>query len=42
MRQIQQTEGDSRTLWTSIMDLNARSFVVWYRKEPERRYEFAF
>jgi Linear amide C-N hydrolases, choloylglycine hydrolase family len=42
MTRIQQTEGDSRTLWTSIMDLNARSFIVFYRKEPGRRYELAF
>lgn len=42
MRRIQPTSGDARTLWTSIQGLNARSFLVFYRKEPGQRYEFAF
>jgi len=30
------------TLWTSIMDLNARTFEIRYFKEFERKYEFKF
>jgi len=42
MKRIQQTSGDARTLWTSIMYASRRSFVVFYRKEPVRKYEFTF
>jgi predicted choloylglycine hydrolase len=34
--------GPSRSLWISVMDLNARSFEVRYFKEFERKYEFSF
>jgi hypothetical protein len=32
----------SRSLWISVMDLNARSVEVRYFKEFERKYEFRF
>jgi hypothetical protein len=32
----------SRSLWISVMDLNARSFEVRYFKEFDRKYEFSF
>jgi len=34
--------GRGRSLWISVMDLNARSFEVRYFKEFERQYEFRF
>ena len=34
--------GPSRSLWISVMDLNARSFEVRYFKEFHRKYEFKF
>ena len=36
------TSGSTRTLWTSVMDLDARTFEVRYFKEFERKYEFKF
>jgi hypothetical protein len=36
------TSGSTRTLWTTVMDLNARTFEVRYFKEFERKYEFKF
>lgn len=42
MKAVRQTSGDSRTLWTSIMDLNNRSFEVFYRKEYSKKYSFSF
>jgi hypothetical protein len=34
--------GPGRSLWISVMDLNARSFEVRYFKEFDRKYEFSF
>lgn len=34
--------GPGRSLWISVMDLNARTFEVRYFKEFERKYEFGF
>jgi hypothetical protein len=34
--------GAGRSLWISVMDLNARSFEVRYFKEFDRKYEFSF
>ena len=34
--------GPGRSLWTSVMDLNARTFEVRYFKEFDRKYEFRF
>jgi hypothetical protein len=34
--------GPGRSVWTSVMDLNARTFEVRYFKEFERKYEFRF
>ncbi len=42
MKIMRITSGGARTLWTSIMDLNARTFEVRYLKEFERKYEFKF
>ena len=42
MSAIRPTSGRSRTLWTSIMDLNSRTFEVYYRKEFSRKYVFGF
>ncbi len=42
MNAIRPTSGGGRTLWTSIMDLNNRSFEVYFRKEYSRKYEFGF
>ena len=41
MKSIRAT-GPSRSLWISVMDLNARSVEVRYFKEFERKYEFRF
>jgi len=42
MKAMRVTSGPGRTLWTSVMDLNARTFEVHYFKEFERKYEFKF
>jgi penicillin V acylase-like amidase (Ntn superfamily) len=42
MKTMRLTSGSSRTLWTSIMDLNARTCEVRYFKEFDRKYEFKF
>jgi predicted choloylglycine hydrolase len=42
MKAMRITAGPGRTLWTSVMDLNARTFEVRYFKEFDRRYEFGF
>jgi len=42
MKAMRVTTGPCRILWTSIMDLNARTFEVYYFKEFERKYEFKF
>ncbi len=42
MKAIRFTSGNYRTLWTSIMDINNRSFEIFYRKEYSRKYEFRF
>jgi len=42
MKVMRVTTGPSRTLWTSIMDLNAHTFEVRYFKEFDRKYEFKF
>ena len=34
--------GPGRSLWISVMDLNARTFEVRYFKEFDRKYEFGF
>jgi hypothetical protein len=34
--------GPGRSLWISVMDLNARSFEVRYFKDFGRKYEFRF
>ena len=34
--------GPGRSLWISVMDLNARSVEVRYFKEFDRKYEFRF
>jgi hypothetical protein len=41
MKSIRAT-GPGRSLWISVMDLNARSFEVRYFKEFDRKYEFRF
>ena len=42
MKSIRFTVGATRSLWTSIMDLNARTFEVHYFKEFDHKYEFRF
>jgi predicted choloylglycine hydrolase len=42
MKGMRATSGPARTLWTSIMDLNERTFEVRYFKEFERKYELKF
>jgi hypothetical protein len=42
MDSIRETSGGSRTLWTSVMDLNARTMEVRYLKEFDRKYDFRF
>ena len=42
MKAMRVTTGPSRTLWTTVMDLNARTFEVRYFKEFDRKYEFKF
>jgi penicillin V acylase-like amidase (Ntn superfamily) len=42
MKAMRITSGSTRTLWTTVMDLNARTFEVRYFKEFERKYEFKF
>ena len=42
MKAMRVTSGPSRTLWTSVMDLNERTLEVHYFKEFERKYEFTF
>jgi len=42
MKSIRPTVGGSRSLWTSVMDLNARTFEVHYFKEYDREYRFHF
>jgi predicted choloylglycine hydrolase len=39
---VREPSGDCRTLWTSVMDLDARTFEVRYLKEPEHKYLFSF
>ena len=36
------THGPGRSLWTSVMDLNARTMETRYFKEFDRKYEFGF
>ncbi len=40
MNAMRVTSGAARTLWTSVMDLNARTFEVRYFKEFDRKHEF--
>jgi hypothetical protein len=42
MKAMRVTYGPSRTLWTTVMDLNARTFEVRYFKEFDHKYEFKF
>jgi hypothetical protein len=42
MKAIRPTTGGSRTVWTCLMDLQARSFEVYYFKEFDRKYEFRY
>jgi hypothetical protein len=42
MKAMRVTSGPSRTLGTTVMDLNARTFEVRNFKEFERKYEFKF
>jgi predicted choloylglycine hydrolase len=42
MQAMRITAGPGRSLWTSVMDLNARRFEVRYFKEFDRVYEFGF
>jgi penicillin V acylase-like amidase (Ntn superfamily) len=42
MNAMRATSGPGRTLWTSVMDLNARTFEVRYFKEFHHKYEFRF
>jgi len=42
MDSIRETSDGSRTLWTSVMDLNARTIEVRYLKEYDRLFEFKF
>jgi hypothetical protein len=42
MNAIRPTSGGTRTLWTSIMDVNSRTFEVYYRKEYSRKFVFGF
>ena len=42
MNSMRITRGPGRSLWTTIMDLNARTFEVRYFKEFDRKYEFRF
>jgi hypothetical protein len=42
MKAMRITSGPARTLWTSVTDLNARTFEVRYFKEFDRKYEFKF
>jgi hypothetical protein len=41
MKAIRAT-GPGRSLWISVMDLNARTIEVRYFKEFDRKYEFSF
>jgi hypothetical protein len=42
MSGIRPLSGSARTLWTSIMDLNARTVAVYYRLDYGCKYEFGF
>ena len=42
MEEMRVKAGPGRSLWTSIMDLNTRTFEVRYFKEFDRKYEFGF
>ena len=42
MNSMRIDRGPGRTLWTTIMDLNARTLEVRYFKEFDRKYEFRF
>ncbi|MFZ2053434.1 MAG: C45 family peptidase [Candidatus Aminicenantales bacterium] len=42
MSSVRPTSGGGRTLWTSIMDVNNRTFEVYYRKEYSRKFVFGF
>jgi hypothetical protein len=42
MNTMRITRGPGRSLWTTIMDLNARTFEVRYFKDCDRKYEFRF
>jgi predicted choloylglycine hydrolase len=42
MNAMRITGGPGRSLWTTIMDLNGRTFEVRYFKEFERKYKFGF
>jgi hypothetical protein len=42
MKAMRITSGGARTLWTTVMDLNTRTFEVRYFKEFERKYKFKF
>jgi linear amide C-N hydrolase (choloylglycine hydrolase family) len=39
---VMRITGPGRSLWISVMDLNARTFEVRYFKEFDRKYEFGF
>ena len=42
MEEMRIKAGPARSLWTSVMDLNARTFEVRYFKEFDRKYQFGF
>ena len=42
METVRITTAGTRTLWTSVMNLNDRSFEISYRKEYDRIYRFSF
>jgi hypothetical protein len=43
MKAIRLSNGPGRSLWTSVMDLNERTFEVrYFKKEFDRKYEFRF
>lgn len=42
MEAMRITAGPGRSLWTSVMDLNARTFEVRYFKEYDRAHKFGF
>ena len=42
MKAMRVIPSPSGTLWTTVMDLNARTFEVRYFKEFERKYKFKF